>query len=265
MPTIQFLRKKAFHGVTYTIFPENTWNSRWKLKHQVPILQELPIKYVSYNLLRFPRSLKYLPNDSGESYSHFYIKPIKLGDVLSRGWDDIGVIGEINVKGSNSEGFYIEIVYSQTFEKINNQQVLVNASKTEKIGMGSLLWIFQTATIKKLEDVKYIEAASIIPYYSSIISEKDREIRELKNLINKYESTLGSLNEHIEKETYKHIQTYTPKHEDTFKNLPFVRSRMELDEKIASAHHDQQQRRYAREDRRRWENEADELLRKLQK
>lgn len=207
MSKITFKKTKQYSGVDYSI----TKQDKWKLKHQVPILSELPDEWLDWSYLRFPYNLRIIPNDSGDYYDLIKFEPIKKGDVIYNYGDYIGVVFETKVSGDNENGYYAEIVYDKVFKKINNQRVLVDEVRVDKLDMRSFLYFFWYGlNVVNLDNVKYVQSSGIIPHYQNIINEQNQLIKILKSEIEEYRKILGNLDKRIEDKTYQVIRNVTP-------------------------------------------------------
>lgn len=212
MKKISFKKPKKDSGVNYTISKKNKYDytSNWKLKHQVPILSELPNEWIDWSYLRFPNDLRMIPNDSGEYYDFIKFEPIKKGDVIYNYGDYIGVVFETNVCGDEENGYYIEIIYDKVFKTINNENVLVNERRVDVVDMTKFLHFFWYGLrVKKLSDVKYIESIGILPHYQSTINELNHHIKKLETQIKEYQKILGNLDKLIEDKAYQINQKNT--------------------------------------------------------
>lgn len=209
MSKIEFKRKKQYSGVDYSIAKKEKWchTSNWKLKHQVPILSELPNEWVDWTYLRFPYNLQMIPNDSGDYYDIIKFEPIKKGDVIYNYGYYIGVVSETKTSGDKENGYYIEIIYDKVFKTINNQNVLVDEIRVDKLDMSGFLYFFWYGlNVSKLSDVKYVPSSGIVPHYQNIINEKDVLIKTLKSEIDEYKKILGNIDARIKQVSYEQYQ-----------------------------------------------------------
>lgn len=201
---MKFKRPKLFEGVSYSIHQKNKWNTYWEYKHQVPKIQELPKECISWNYLRFPKELMYIPNDSGDKYQFINFTPIKKGDVIYI-FDYIGTFYDSKVGGNVEDGFYVEIAYDKVFELINNKLVLVEKKRVDKLGMSSFLWFFDNLRVFDLSNIKYSNTREIIPYYTNIIAEQRNTINKQTKEISELKKIVGNIDARIEEKTYNMI------------------------------------------------------------
>lgn len=263
MAKINFKRSKKFEGVTYSICKNNKWNNHWEFKHQVPLLNEIPKEHLSWNDLRFPYELKYLPNDNEEHYTHIYFTPIKNGDVIYAFGGYIGIVEETRVSGDKENGYYIEVIYNKVFETINNERILIDKERIDKLCMKNFLWFYLNLSIMSLNEIKYKTALDIIPYYQSIISEQKLLVKQQQDKIKEFEKIIGNIDKRIQDKAYDLIQKNRPIIKDPFEDLPIMKRQLIEQEKSARIKNEEQKRRWDAQDKRNWENDADESLRTL--
>ena len=209
MRKIDFKKTKRYSGVDYSIAKKEKWchTSNWKLKHQVPILSELPNEWIDWSYLRFPYDLQMIPNDSGDYYDSINFEPIKKGDVIYNYDYYIGVVSETKVCGDEENGYYIEIIYDKVFKTINNQNVLVDEIKVDKYDMrGFLHFFWYGLRVSKLSDIKHVPSSSIVPYYQSIINEQNSIIKNLKSENEEYKKIIGNIDNRIKQVSYEEYQ-----------------------------------------------------------
>lgn len=204
MGKITFKKSKPYKGVDYTIAEKHRYSYYWQFKHQVPILSELPNEWIKWANLRFPYKLKMRPDDTGDYYDEIKFEPIKKGDVIYNFGEYIGQVSETKVGGDKENGYYVEIVYDKVFKTINNQRVLIDEIRVDKLDMRNLLWFYYYGLrISKLSDVRYTVTTGIIPYYTKLINEKDTLIKELKSELDEYKKILGNLDKRISQISYQ--------------------------------------------------------------
>ena len=262
MSKITFKKTKPYSGVNYSVIKKDNYDSYWKLKHQVPILSELPNESIDWSSLRFPFELRKIPNDSGDYYDSINFQPIKKGDVIYNFGDYIGVVSETKVSGDDENGYYIEIIYDKIFKSINNQRVLVNEIRIDKLDISSFLFFFWYGLdVTKLSYVKYVESEGIVPHYQNIINEQNQLINQLKSEIYEYRKILGNLDKRIEDKAYQVVNKYKPS--NPLEDYPLLKSKWDREEQSMRIRVDEQHRKDREDSERRERGEFRSSMEKI--
>lgn len=157
-------------------------------------------------------------------YEYIDIQPLRIGDTygLMGSSSPTVIISSIEVTEyiPSSKKFQITIICNKSFERINNELVLLNKEIKQNITMFNFFEFFDRLHVYKEINFLYIHESELLPKYQE-------EIKELKSKVANLEAKLKEKNQTIDK-----LQDKISKNEYALSNTKYLEEKIKSEEKV---------------------------------